>query len=72
MPTDSTPLTESLGLVVARDVRARVDLPPFDNSSMDGYAVQSASLEGADAAPVAPVLAEVPKLIWGRRSYAAR
>ncbi len=52
MPTEWTPLTESLGLVVARDVRARVDLPRFDNSSMDGYAVQSASLEGAAASPV--------------------
>lgn len=41
------PLTEALGLVVAEDVVARVDLPGFDNSSMDGYAVRSASLEAA-------------------------
>lgn len=40
-------LGESLGLAVAQDVVARVDLPGFDNSSMDGYAVRSASLEGA-------------------------
>jgi UTP--glucose-1-phosphate uridylyltransferase len=52
MPTAWTPLTESLGLVVARDVRARVDLPHFDNSSMDGYAVQASSVEGADTSPV--------------------
>ncbi|GAA5021629.1 hypothetical protein GCM10023258_11170 [Terrabacter aeriphilus] len=51
-PTQLTPLTEALGLVVARDVRAKVDLPHFDNSSMDGYAVQAASLEGADGSPV--------------------
>ncbi|MER7073516.1 gephyrin-like molybdotransferase Glp [Terrabacter sp. NPDC000476] len=51
-PTQFTPLTEALGLVVARDVRAKVDLPHFDNSSMDGYAVQAASLEGADGSPV--------------------
>lgn len=48
-PTQSVALTDALGLVVARDVRARVDLPGFDNSSMDGYAVRSASLEGATA-----------------------
>ena len=51
-PTESVPLTESLGLVVAKDVRSRVNLPAFDNSSMDGYAVQTASLEGADDSPV--------------------
>ncbi|MFC7596311.1 gephyrin-like molybdotransferase Glp [Terrabacter sp. GCM10028922] len=51
-PTESTPLTEALGLVVARDVRAKVNLPHFDNSSMDGYAVQAASLDGADDSPV--------------------
>ncbi|HEX5967860.1 MAG TPA: gephyrin-like molybdotransferase Glp [Intrasporangium sp.] len=51
-PTESVPLTESLGLVVARDVRSRVNLPAFDNSSMDGYAVQATSLEGADESPV--------------------
>ena len=50
--TASVPLTEALGLVVARDVRSRVSLPAFDNSSMDGYAVQARSLDGADATPV--------------------
>ncbi|MDN5789840.1 MAG: molybdopterin molybdenumtransferase MoeA, partial [Micrococcales bacterium] len=40
------PLDAALGLVVAADVAADVDLPGFDNSSMDGYAVQSASLDG--------------------------
>ncbi|GGM96605.1 hypothetical protein GCM10009721_24120 [Terrabacter tumescens] len=51
-PTEWTPLTEALGLVVARDVRSNVDLPSFDNSSMDGYAVRAESLAGAAEAPV--------------------
>ena len=51
-PTAPIPLTESLGLVVARDVRAKVNLPGFDNSSMDGYAVVSDSLAGAGSQPV--------------------
>ncbi|MDC5698197.1 UTP--glucose-1-phosphate uridylyltransferase [Intrasporangium calvum] len=51
-PSASVPLTEALGLVVAKGVRSRVSLPSFDNSSMDGYAVQAASLQGADTTPV--------------------
>ena len=51
-PTAPIPLTESLGLVVARDVRAKVNLPGFDNSSMDGYAVVSDSLADAGTEPV--------------------
>lgn len=46
-PAEPVALTEALGLVLADDVVARVDLPGFDNSSMDGYAVCSDSLAGA-------------------------
>ena len=38
---------EALGAVLADDVVSRVDLPVFDNSAMDGYAVQCADLAGA-------------------------
>ncbi len=51
-PTARAALTEALGLVVARDVRSRVSLPGFDNSSMDGYAVRAESLSDADDEPV--------------------
>ncbi|HET6348060.1 MAG TPA: gephyrin-like molybdotransferase Glp [Candidatus Krumholzibacteria bacterium] len=34
-------IADALGLVVAEDVRARIALPSFDNSSMDGYAVRA-------------------------------
>jgi molybdopterin molybdotransferase len=34
------------GRVVAEDVRARVDLPPFASSAMDGFAVRAADLPG--------------------------
>jgi molybdopterin molybdotransferase len=33
------------GRVVARDVVAPIDLPPFDNSAVDGYAVRHADLQ---------------------------
>jgi len=43
------PLAGSLGLVLAADVKSDMNIPPFDNSSMDGYAVQSADTQGASA-----------------------
>lgn len=38
-------LGAALGRVAAEDVSAPIDLPPFDASAMDGYAVRSASLD---------------------------
>jgi putative molybdopterin biosynthesis protein len=40
-------LAEALGRVLAEDVRAPIDLPPFDRSSVDGFAVRSGDLVGA-------------------------
>lgn len=40
-------LSEAMGCVLAEDVVATEDLPPFANSAMDGYAVVSADLAGA-------------------------
>jgi molybdopterin molybdotransferase len=37
-------LTQALGRILAEDVHSGVDLPPFANSSMDGYAVRAADL----------------------------
>ncbi|MEJ2539621.1 MAG: molybdopterin molybdotransferase MoeA [Gemmatimonadota bacterium] len=39
------PLMDAVGRVLAEDVTAAVDLPPWDNSAMDGYAVLGAELE---------------------------
>jgi len=38
------PLDEASGQVLAEAVTARVDLPPWDNAAMDGYAVRAADL----------------------------
>jgi molybdopterin molybdotransferase len=35
------PLADALGLVLAEDVIAEEDIPPFDNSAMDGFALLS-------------------------------
>lgn len=37
---------EALGRVLAEDVVSPVDVPPLDNSAMDGYAVRAAELAG--------------------------
>lgn len=48
-PLDATELRllDTLGCVLVEDVVVAVSLPPFDNSSMDGYAVRTADLVGA-------------------------
>ena len=43
------PLREALDAVLAEDVTSPIDLPPWDNSAMDGYAVRSADLAEGDA-----------------------
>jgi molybdopterin molybdotransferase len=39
LPPYDQPLLEALGLPVCEDIAAPMDLPGFDNSAMDGYAV---------------------------------
>lgn len=56
-PAASLPLAAAAGLVLAEEVRAPADLPPFDNSAMDGYAVLTADV--AAASSTAPALLEV-------------
>ncbi len=40
-------LLDAQGCVLVEDVTVPVSLPPFDNSSMDGYAVRTADVAGA-------------------------
>ena len=42
--TERVGLRGACGRVVAKDVLARGDLPPFDNSAVDGYAARHADL----------------------------
>jgi len=53
LPAEMVALSDSLGRVLAADVVAATDLPPWDNSAMDGYAIRAADVAGAtEAAPV--------------------
>lgn len=54
LPPERVPLLEALGRVLAEPVVAHDSLPPFANSSMDGYALRAGDVAGASAdAPVA-------------------
>ncbi|ODT32394.1 MAG: molybdopterin molybdenumtransferase MoeA [Kaistia sp. SCN 65-12] len=44
--TETVSLLEATGRVLAGDIYADIDLPPFDTSAMDGYAVRCKSLAG--------------------------
>ena len=45
LPPARRPLREALDAVLAEDVTSPIDLPPWDNSAMDGYAVRSTDLK---------------------------
>lgn len=40
-------LGEAVGRVLGEDIKADTDLPPFDRSQMDGFAVRAADVKGA-------------------------
>jgi molybdopterin molybdotransferase len=54
------PLRDALDAVLAEDVASPIDLPPWDNSAMDGYAVRSADLAEQGNATDLDVIETVP------------
>ncbi len=50
-------ILDALDRVLAEDVYSDMDIPPFDNSTMDGYAVQAADTVGAS--PETPIILRV-------------
>ena len=53
LPSERRTLAGSLGCALAEDIVALIDVPPFDRSNVDGFAVRSADLASAgEAAPV--------------------
>jgi molybdopterin molybdotransferase len=61
-PATTAGLADAEGLVLAQDVVAKVSLPVFDNSAMDGYAVRAEDVASASAEqPVKlPVAEDIP------------
>ena len=71
-PSDVT-LEQAQDCVLAEDVVSPLDLPGFDNSAMDGYAVVAADLSGAseDSPVVLPVVGDLPAGSTERASLVA-
>src|SRR5882672_1244708 len=57
VPAEKRQLADALGCALAEDVVAPIDVPPFDRSNVDGFAVRSADLASAnEATPVRVML----------------
>ncbi len=53
LPVRRVPLADALGAALASDVVSAVDLPPWDSSAMDGYALRGADLRAGAVLEVA-------------------
>ena len=52
LPAEAVSLAAALGRVLAHDVMAPIDVPPFDRANVDGFALRAADIAGAsDAMP---------------------
>ena len=51
------PLTNAVGRILYRDIESGINLPPFDRSPLDGYALKAADTVGTSSAQ--PVVLEV-------------
>lgn len=62
LSAERVPLMAALGRVIAGDVPADLDVPPFANSAMDGYAVRGADVQQAsiDHPILLRIVGEVP------------
>nr|HQU83903.1 molybdopterin molybdotransferase MoeA [Pyrinomonadaceae bacterium] len=47
LPTKTIEIEDSVGRVLAEEIRADMDLPPFDRSQMDGFAVKNDDTQNA-------------------------
>jgi putative molybdopterin biosynthesis protein len=57
VPAEQRLLIDALGCALVEDIVAPIDVPPFDRSNVDGFAVRSADLASAsEASPVSMVL----------------
>ena len=52
LSAEQQPLVDALGQVLAADVSSSFDIPPLDNTAMDGYAVRAEDTAGATEDPV--------------------
>jgi len=72
LPTESVPLSASLGRFLAEPVESDIDSPPYTKALMDGYAVRSADCTGPATLTVIEEVAagRVPTRVVGTRQTA--
>ncbi len=58
---EEKPILDALGQVLAQDVVAPFDIPPLDNSAMDGYAVMHQDITGAS--PESPRMLKIVGMV---------
>ena len=49
--SESLPISQLLDRILAEDIRSPIDVPPYTNSAMDGYAVNGSSLPSTNEKP---------------------
>lgn len=67
--TEYLPLYKAAGMILAEDIHAQQDQPPFDRSPLDGYAVRSCDLnEASGESPVQlEVIEEIHAGMWPQK-----
>ena len=50
--TETCDLSQALGRILAQDIQAQLDMPPADNSAMDGYALRLADIADGKVLPI--------------------
>ena len=65
--TESLPLSQTLGRILAEDITAVTDQPPFPRSPLDGYALRAEDSESAD--PKHPVTLQVIGKIYAGQVF---
>ena len=58
--TDIVATLDATGRVLAADQRSGLDVPPMDNTQMDGYAVRAVDCESGEA--VLPLSQRIPEI----------
>jgi len=62
--TEKLPLTEAQGRILTKDLSSTINVPPADNSAMDGYAVRSADLADYNE-KLLPISQRIPAGVMG-------
>ncbi|MFC1994694.1 gephyrin-like molybdotransferase Glp [Chloroflexota bacterium] len=74
LQAEDKPILDALGQVMAEDVYSHIDIPPLDNSAMDGYALRVEDTRGASLSSpkVLRVIGEVAAGYVAREKVAQR